>query len=264
MATTGSRIRARWRAAFEPSNTVFSSNTVPEPRRPAAVRPSRRLSLEGPPVPVPVPLRRHALGHPPSVAALRDRLSCRPGTGAARVHDPRGAQRELRARHARTGDERSRCSTTAAGGDLEPPSCSAAVAACPGHPEMEGRPSSSNSTPALRPWHPPAAGEAVALKLAGPGRLRSSWWRARAADPRREPATRNSAWGLGLDDLVFLVDWTTTDRRRRIHESCTARRPTGSSLRLGNGTEHGSDGPGDARRARAARGNPIASVDGLV
>ena len=81
----------------------------------------------------------------------------------------------------------------AVGADLGGParSCGAA-AGCPATPRWRARPSSSSSTPGP-PGHgmPPAAGEALALKLAGARRSRSSWSRARAAS-RRAPATRRA------------------------------------------------------------------------
>jgi transketolase len=55
---------------------------------------------------------------------------------------------------------------------------------------------------------PPAAGEALALKRAGAGAVRVFVVEGEGGlTPGASHETRNSAWGLGLDNLVFLVDW---------------------------------------------------------
>ncbi|HEX6139450.1 MAG TPA: transketolase, partial [Candidatus Limnocylindria bacterium] len=55
---------------------------------------------------------------------------------------------------------------------------------------------------------PPAAGEAVALKLAGAEEVKVFVVEGEGGlTPGASHETRNSAWGLGLSNLVFLVDW---------------------------------------------------------
>lgn len=79
----------------------------------------------------------------------------------------------------------------------------------PGHAEMEGKtlflkwntgPSGHGS--------PPSAGEAVALKLAGCDEVKVFVVEGEGGlTPGASHETRNSAWGLGLHNLVYLVDW---------------------------------------------------------
>ena len=55
---------------------------------------------------------------------------------------------------------------------------------------------------------PPAAGEALALKLAGAEEVKVFVVEGEGGlTPGASHETRNTAWGLGLDNLVFLVDW---------------------------------------------------------
>ena len=55
---------------------------------------------------------------------------------------------------------------------------------------------------------PPAAGEALALKLAGCEDVRVFAVEGEGGlTPGASHETRNAAWGLGLSNLVFLVDW---------------------------------------------------------
>jgi len=79
----------------------------------------------------------------------------------------------------------------------------------PGHAEMEGK-------TLLLKWNtgpsghgmPPAAGQAFALKRAGAGEVRVFAVEGEGGlTPGASHETRNSAWGLGLDNLVFLLDW---------------------------------------------------------
>ncbi|HUG94745.1 MAG TPA: hypothetical protein VMK30_01230 [Pleomorphomonadaceae bacterium] len=79
----------------------------------------------------------------------------------------------------------------------------------PGHAEMEGKtlflkwntgPSGHGS--------PPSAGEAVALKLAGCDEVKVFVVEGEGGlTPGASHETRNSAWGLGLNNLVYLLDW---------------------------------------------------------
>jgi len=79
----------------------------------------------------------------------------------------------------------------------------------PGHAEMEGK-------TLLLKWNtgpsghgmPAAAGEALALRLAGCEQVKVFALEGEGGlTPGASAETRNSAWGLGLDNLVFLIDW---------------------------------------------------------
>lgn len=79
----------------------------------------------------------------------------------------------------------------------------------PGHAEMEGKTLflKFNTGPSGHGM-PPSAGEAVALKLAGAGEVKVFAVEGEGGlTPGASHETRNSAWGLGLDNLVFLIDW---------------------------------------------------------
>jgi transketolase len=78
-----------------------------------------------------------------------------------------------------------------------------------GHAEMEGKTLflKFNTGPSGHGM-PPAAGEAVALKLAGAGEVKVFVVEGEGGlTPGASHETRNTAWGLGLDNLVFLLDW---------------------------------------------------------
>ena len=79
----------------------------------------------------------------------------------------------------------------------------------PGHAEMEGKTLflKFNTGPSGHGM-PPAAGEALALKLAGCEDVRVFAVEGEGGlTPGASHETRNAAWGLGLSNLVFLVDW---------------------------------------------------------
>lgn len=79
----------------------------------------------------------------------------------------------------------------------------------PGHAEMEGKTLflKFNTGPSGHGM-PPAAGEAAALRLAGAGDVKVFAIEGEGGlTPGASHETRNSAWGLGLDNLVFLIDW---------------------------------------------------------
>jgi len=79
----------------------------------------------------------------------------------------------------------------------------------PGHAEMEGRTLflKFNTGPSGHGM-PPAAGEAIALKLAGCEEVKVFVMEGEGGlTPGASHETRNTAWGLGLSNLVFLVDW---------------------------------------------------------
>ncbi len=78
-----------------------------------------------------------------------------------------------------------------------------------GHAEMEGKTLflKFNTGPSGHGM-PPAAGEAVALKLAGVEEVKVFVVEGEGGlTPGASHETRNTAWGLGLNNLVFLVDW---------------------------------------------------------
>jgi transketolase len=79
----------------------------------------------------------------------------------------------------------------------------------PGHAEMEGKTLflKFNTGPSGHGM-PPAAGEAIALKLAGAEEVKVFVVEGEGGlTPGASHETRNTAWGLGLNNLVFLVDW---------------------------------------------------------
>jgi transketolase len=78
-----------------------------------------------------------------------------------------------------------------------------------GHAEMEGKTLflKWNSGPSGHGM-PPAAGQAVALKLAGCEQVKVFVVEGEGGlTPGAAHETKNSSWGLGLSNLVFLVDW---------------------------------------------------------
>ena len=79
----------------------------------------------------------------------------------------------------------------------------------PGHAEMSGKTLflKFNTGPSGHGM-PPAAGEALALKLAGADYVKVFCVEGEGGlTPGAAHETKNSAWGLGLDNLIFLVDW---------------------------------------------------------
>jgi transketolase len=79
----------------------------------------------------------------------------------------------------------------------------------PGHAEMAGRTLffKANTGPSGHGM-PFAAGEALALKMAGADDVRVFVVEGEGGlTPGAAHETKNSAWGLGLSNLVFLVDW---------------------------------------------------------
>ncbi|MHB8332806.1 MAG: transketolase, partial [Candidatus Dormibacteria bacterium] len=79
----------------------------------------------------------------------------------------------------------------------------------PGHAEMAGKTLffKFNTGPSGHGM-PPAAGEALALKLAGAGAVKVFAVEGEGGlTPGAAHETKNSAWGLGLSNLVFLLDW---------------------------------------------------------
>jgi transketolase len=79
----------------------------------------------------------------------------------------------------------------------------------PGHAEMEGKTLfiKFNTGPSGH-GQPPSAGEAIALKLAGVEAVKVFTVEGEGGlTPGASHETRNSAWGLGLNNLVYLLDW---------------------------------------------------------
>src|SRR5262245_15879581 len=79
----------------------------------------------------------------------------------------------------------------------------------PGHAEMEGKTLffKFNTGPSGH-GSPAAAGEAIALKRAGAGDVRVFAFEGEGGlTTGASHETRNTAWGLGLRNLVYVVDW---------------------------------------------------------
>ena len=79
----------------------------------------------------------------------------------------------------------------------------------PGHAEMAGRSLflKFNTGPSGHGM-PPAAGEALALKMAGAENVKVFAIEGEGGlTPGGSAETRNNAWGMGLSNLVFLIDW---------------------------------------------------------
>jgi len=79
----------------------------------------------------------------------------------------------------------------------------------PGHAEMEGKTLffKFNTGPSGH-GSPPSAGEAMALKRAGAAGVRVFAFEGEGGlTTGASHETKNSAWGLGLDNLLYVVDW---------------------------------------------------------
>ena len=114
----------------------------------------------------------------------------------------------------------------------------------PGHAEMEGRTLflKFNTGPSGHGM-PPAAGEALALKLAGAGEVKVFVFEGEGGlTPGSAHETKNTAWGLGLDNLVFMLDWNDFGIDPRPLSSVVAGTPPDWFAPYGwrvLGTEHG-------------------------
>jgi transketolase len=114
----------------------------------------------------------------------------------------------------------------------------------PGHPEMEGKTLflKFNTGPSGHGM-PPAAGEALSLKLAGAGEVKVFVVEGEGGlTPGSAHETKNTAWGLGLDNLVFMVDWNDFGIDPRPASSVVPGTPVDWFEPYGwrvNGTEHG-------------------------
>ncbi|MGH3188939.1 MAG: hypothetical protein ACRDOU_21200 [Streptosporangiaceae bacterium] len=116
----------------------------------------------------------------------------------------------------------------------------------PGHAEMEGKTLflKFNTGPSGHGM-PPAAGEALALKLAGAGEVKVFVFEGEGGlTPGSAHETKNTAWGLGLDNLVFMVDWNDFGIDPRPASSVVAGTPEDWFAPYGwrvTGTGHGMD-----------------------
>ncbi len=113
-----------------------------------------------------------------------------------------------------------------------------------GHAEMEGKTLflKFNTGPSGHGM-PPAAGEALALKLAGADEVKVFVFEGEGGlTPGSSHETKNTAWGLGLDNLVFMLDWNDFGIDPRPASSVVAGTPRDWFEPYGwrvHGTEHG-------------------------
>jgi transketolase len=136
----------------------------------------------------------------------------------------------------------------------------------PGHAEMAGKTLflKANTGPSGHGM-PFAAGEALALKLAGAGEVKVFAVEGEGGlTPGAAHETKNSAWGLGLDNLVFLVDWNDYGIDERAASAVVHGTPVDWFEPYGwrvTGTDHGMEwGPVTRAILDAARGsNPAAT-----
>src|SRR5262245_43327147 len=140
----------------------------------------------------------------------------------------------------------------------------------PGHAEMEGKTLflKWNTGPSGHGM-PPAAGEALALKLAGAGDVRVFVVEGEGGlTPGASHETKNSAWGLGLSNLVFLVDWNDFGIDDNAISSVVHGTPETWFAPYGwrvTGTEHGSEwGPVTRAVLDAARGDNPGRVPSMA
>ena len=117
-----------------------------------------------------------------------------------------------------------------------------------GHAEMEGKTLflKWNTGPSGHGM-PAAAGEALALKRAGSGEVRVFALEGEGGlTPGASHETRNTAWGLGLDNLIFLIDWNNFGIDDNALSSVVHGGPQEWFSSYGwrvSGTEHGSEWP---------------------
>ena len=117
-----------------------------------------------------------------------------------------------------------------------------------GHAEMEGKTLflKFNTGPSGHGM-PPAAGEALALKLCGAEEVKVFVVEGEGGlTPGASHETRHTAWGLGLSNLVFLVDWNDFGIDERPLSAVVDGTPETWFSSYGwrvNGTEQGSEWP---------------------
>jgi transketolase len=153
----------------------------------------------------------------------------------------------LRARHDRTGDQR--CAFPDDGRWALTWECLLQLrhrGGLPGHPEMAGRSLflKFNTGPSGHGMAP-AAGEALALKLAGAEEVKVFVVEGEGGlTAGGSHETKNIAWGLGLSNLVFLIDWNDFGIDPRAASSVVHGSPVDWFAPYGwrvTGTEHGSE-----------------------
>ncbi len=158
------------------------------------------------------PLGRHALGPPPTVAALRGPLRPVGRPHRSRSSTPPWLSSTSRCGRVTTCDRRPAFAFPDGGRwaltweDL----LGLAAPGRPARPRRDGRqdPLPQVQHGPVRPRH--AAGRRRGARAQAGRRRRCQGLRRRGRgrpDPRRRHETKNSAWGLGLSNLVFLVDW---------------------------------------------------------
>ena len=140
----------------------------------------------------------------------------------------------------------------------------------PGHAEMEGRTLflKFNTGPSGHGM-PPAAGEALALKHAGAEEVKVFVVEGEGGlTPGASHETRHTAWGLGLSNLVFLVDWNDFGIDERPLSSVVYGTPEDWFIPYGwrvTGTEQGSQWPTVTRAVLdAARGDNPKSTPSMA
>jgi transketolase len=131
----------------------------------------------------------------------------------------------------------------------------------PGHAEMEGKTLflKFNTGPSGHGMAP-AAGEALALKLAGAEQVKVFTIEGEGGlTPGGAHEARHTAWGLGLNNLVFLIDWNDFGIDERPLSSVVYGTPQSWFESYGwrvGGTEQGSEWPAVTRAVlEAARGD---------
>ncbi len=139
-----------------------------------------------------------------------------------------------------------------------------------GHAEMEGNTLflKFNTGPSGHGM-PAAAGEALALKRAGAGEVKVFAMEGEGGlTPGASHETRNTAWGLGLHNLVFLLDWNDFGIDDQRISSVVRGTPATWFEPYGwrvTGTEHGSEWAPVARAVlEAARGDNPGSVPSIA
>jgi transketolase len=131
----------------------------------------------------------------------------------------------------------------------------------PGHAEMEGKTLflKFNTGPSGHGM-PPAVGEALALKHAGAEEVKVFVFEGEGGlTPGGAHEARHTAWGLGLSNLVFMIDWNDFGIDERPLSAVVYGTPETWFAAYGwrmTGTEHGSEWPSVTRAVlEGARGD---------
>jgi transketolase len=134
----------------------------------------------------------------------------------------------------------------------------------PGHAEMAGKTLflKFNTGPSGHGM-PPAAGEALALRLAGCSDVKVFAIEGEGGlTPGASHETKNSAWGLGLSNLVFLVDWNDFGIDERPASSVVYGTPQDWFAPYGWRVVGTEDGPGDGIEWPAVTRTVLRAVHG--